>query len=220
MSGFICTRYQFPHIKLMTEETEEIHPDFAGLLPRDLKETQLNQRGHVFWFYGLSGSGKSTLAYALEKQLFAKGFFVQILDGDNIRSGLNSNLGFSDEDRSENIRRIAEVAKLFSQSGIITLVSFISPKIALREKAKSIIGSSDFTEVYVEASFETCAARDVKGLYAKVKAGKIKQFTGKDSAFEPPSNPSVVTVNTESKDISGCSKSLYEVLEPIITLSS
>ena len=204
----------------MTEETKEIHPDFSGLLPRDLKETQLKQRGHVFWFYGLSGSGKSTLAYALEKQLFAKGFFVQILDGDNIRSGLNNNLGFSDEDRSENIRRIAEVAKLFAQSGIVTLVSFISPKIALREKAKSIIGSGDFTEIYVEASFETCAERDVKGLYAKAKAGEIKQFTGKDSAFEAPVEPSIVTVNTESKDIAECSKSLYEVLEPIITLSS
>lgn len=220
MSGLICRRYQFSHFKLMTEETKEIHPDFSGLLPRNLKETHLNQRGHVFWFYGLSGSGKSTLAYALEKQLFAEGFFVQILDGDNIRSGLNSNLGFSDEDRSENIRRIAEVAKLFAQSGIVTLVSFISPKIALREKAKSIIGSNDFTEIYVEASFETCAERDVKGLYAKVKAGEIKQFTGKDSAFEPPSDPSVHVVNTESKDISECSKSLYAVLEPIITLSA
>jgi adenylylsulfate kinase len=219
MSGLICTRYQFSHYNLMTEETKEIHPDFSGLLPRDLKETHLNQRGHVFWFYGLSGSGKSTLAYALEKQLFAKGFFVQILDGDNIRSGLNSNLGFSDEDRSENIRRIAEVAKLFARSGIVTLVSFITPKIALREKARSIIGSEDFTEIYVEASFETCAERDVKGLYAKARAGEIKQFTGKDSAFEPPDNPDVITVNTELSGVAQSSENLLERLLSVIKLA-
>ena len=204
----------------MTQNTKEIHPDFSGLLPREVKEKRLNQRGHVFWFYGLSGSGKSTLAYALEKRLFAEGFFVQILDGDNIRTGLNSNLGFSDEDRSENIRRISEVAKLFAQSGIITLVSFITPKIALREKAKSVIGAEDFTEIYVEASFETCAERDVKGLYAKAKAGEIKQFTGKDSAFEPPVDSGVVTVNTESKEVEECSKNLYELLLPSLKLSS
>lgn len=196
----------------MTQKTEEIHPDFSGLLPREAKEGRLNQRGHVFWFYGLSGSGKSTLAYALEKKLFAEGFFVQILDGDNIRTGLNSNLGFSDEDRSENIRRISEVAKLFAQSGIVTLVSFITPKIALRDQARSIIGEDDFTEIYVEASFETCAERDVKGLYAKAKAGELKQFTGKDSAFEPPEDSKVLTVNTESKTVEECSKSLYEQL--------
>ena len=204
----------------MVEPKNNVYSVFDKILSKEDKEKKLNQKAITIWMTGLSGSGKTTIASGLEKRLHQLGYLTQVLDGDNIRSGLNSNLGFSDEDRSENIRRIAEVAKLFSQLGIITLVSFISPKIALREKAKSIIGSSDFTEVYVEASFETCAARDVKGLYAKVKAGKIKQFTGKDSAFEPPSNPSVVTVNTESKDISECSKSLYEVLEPIITLSS
>ena len=200
----------------MTQNTKEIHPDFSGLLPREVKEGRLNQRGHVFWFYGLSGSGKSTLAYALEKRLFAEGYFVQILDGDNIRTGLNSNLGFSDEDRSENIRRISEVAKLFAQTGIVTLVSFITPKIELRQKAREIIGGDDFTEIYVEASFETCAERDVKGLYAKAKAGEIKQFTGKDSAFEPPEDDAVVTVNTESKTVEECSNSLYERLLPTI----
>ena len=200
----------------MTQNTKEIHPDFSGLLPREVKEAHLKQRGHVFWFYGLSGSGKSTLAYALEKRLFAEGYFVQILDGDNIRTGLNSNLGFSDEDRSENIRRISEVAKLFAQSGIVTLVSFITPKIELREKAKGIIGADDFTEIYVEASFETCAERDVKGLYAKAKAGDLKQFTGKDSAFEPPEDDSVVVVNTESKSIGECANSLYEQVLPTI----
>jgi adenylylsulfate kinase len=204
----------------MTQDTKEIHPDFSGLLPREVKEGRLNQRGHVFWFYGLSGSGKSTLAYALEKLLFAEGYFVQILDGDNIRTGLNSNLGFSDEDRSENIRRISEVAKLFAQSGIITLVSFITPKIALRQKAAEVIGASDFTEIYIEASYETCAERDVKGLYAKAKAGELKQFTGKDSAFEPPVEASVLTVNTESKGVEECAGELYNQLLPSIKLSS
>lgn len=203
----------------MTHDTNEIHPDFSGLLPREAKERSLSQRGHVFWFYGLSGSGKSTLAYALEKRLFSEGFFVQILDGDNIRTGLNSNLGFSDGDRAENIRRISEVAKLFAQSGIITLVSFITPKIELRKKAAEIVGKDDFTEIYVEASFETCAERDVKGLYAKAKAGEVKQFTGKDSAFEPPTDLEVLTVNTESKGVEECSNSLYENLLPLIKLS-
>lgn len=204
----------------MTQDTKDIHPDFAGLLPREKKEGRLNQRGHVFWFYGLSGSGKSTLAYSLEKRLFAEGFFVQVLDGDNVRSGLNGNLGFSDDDRRENIRRIAEVAKLFARSGIITLVSFITPTIALRDMAKLIIGPEDFTEIYVEASFETCAQRDVKGLYAKAKAGELKQFTGKDSAFEPPGDPSVLTLNTESREIGECTNELYERLLPVLSLSA
>ncbi|MDA0346410.1 MAG: adenylyl-sulfate kinase [Verrucomicrobia bacterium] len=203
----------------MTEETKEIHPDFSGLLPRNLKETHLNQRGHVFWFYGLSGSGKSTLAYALEKQLFAEGFFVQVLDGDNVRTGLNSNLGFSDEDRSENIRRISEVAKLFAQSGVITLVSFITPKIELRERAKAVIGEKDFTEIFVEASYETCAERDVKGLYAKAKSGELKQFTGKDSAFEAPVSDKVITVNTELSGVEDCSAALLQNILPLIQFS-
>jgi len=219
MSGLICRRYQFSHFKLMTEETKEIHPDFSGLLPRNLKETHLNQRGHVFWFYGLSGSGKSTLAYALEKQLFAEGFFVQVLDGDNVRTGLNSNLGFSDEDRSENIRRISEVAKLFAQSGVITLVSFITPKIELRERAKAVIGEKDFTEIFVEASYETCAERDVKGLYAKAKSGELKQFTGKDSAFEAPVSDKVITVNTELSGVEDCSAALLQNILPLIQFS-
>jgi adenylylsulfate kinase len=203
----------------MTQETKEIHPDFDGLLPRDRKEAQLKQRGHVFWFYGLSGSGKSTLAYTLEKQLFAAGYFVQVLDGDNVRTGLNGNLGFSDEDRSENIRRISEVAKLFAQSGVITLVSFITPKIELRERAKAVIGEQDFTEIYVEASYETCAERDVKGLYAKAKSGELKQFTGKDSAFEAPVSDKVITVNTERSNVGDCSTALLQNILQLIQFS-
>ena len=204
----------------MTPNSKEIHPDFSGLLPRETKESRLGQRGHVFWFYGLSGSGKSTLAYALEKRLFSDGYVVQILDGDNIRSGLNNNLGFTDLDRKENIRRISEVAKLFAQSGIVTLVSFITPKIELREQSKLIIGDRDFTEVYVEASFETCAERDVKGLYAKAKSGEIKNFTGKDSAFEPPVNSDVLTINTENREIEACTNELFDRISTAILHNS
>lgn len=173
------------------------------MLGRDAKERLLKQRGAVFWLFGLSGSGKSTLANAFERRLHEEGFLTQILDGDNIRSGLNSNLGFTDEDRAENIRRIAEVAKLYLNTGIITVASFICPTRQLRELAREVIGEEDFLEVYVQASFETCAARDPKGLYAKAMAGGIQHFTGKDSGFEPPAqdDPRVLTLDTENTSI-------------------
>lgn len=167
---------------------ENIHTEFHRMLGRDAKEAQLKQRGHVFWFYGLSGSGKSTLANALERKLAEQGFVTKILDGDNIRSGLNRDLGFSDEDRQENIRRIAEVTRLFLDAGIVVFTSFITPKRELRAAAREIVGEGDITPVYVEASFETCAERDVKGLYAKAAAGGVKHFTGKDSSFEAPTD--------------------------------
>ena len=150
---------------------ENIHTEFHRMLGRTDKEKILGQKGKVLWLYGLSGSGKSTIANAAERKLNGAGRFTQILDGDNIRSGLNADLGFSDEDRLENIRRISEVAKLFLNAGCITLTSFITPKAELREMARKIVGPEDFLEVYVHASFETCAKRDVKGLYAKAKAG-------------------------------------------------
>lgn len=165
---------------------EHIHTEFHRMLGREAKERLLKQKACVFWFYGLSGSGKSTIANAFERSLHAQGFLTQILDGDNIRSGLNANLSFSEEDRQENIRRIAEVAKLYVHSGIVTLTSFICPTRQLRELARGIIGDEDFIEVFVEADFETCAARDPKGLYAKAKAGLIPDFTGLDSPFEAP----------------------------------
>lgn len=151
-----------------------------------MKEILLQQRAHVFWFYGLSGSGKTTLATALEQRLTQQGFKTKILDGDNIRTGLNSDLGFSDEDRLENIRRIAQVAKLFHEAGIIVICSFITPKRSLRAMAREIVGSESLTPIYTKASFETCAKRDVHGLYAKAERGQIKQFTGHGSSFEPP----------------------------------
>ena len=165
---------------------DNIHTEFHRMLGREAKEAQLKQRGHVFWFYGLSGSGKSTLANALERKLAERGVVTKILDGDNIRSRLNSDLGFSDADRQENIRRISEVARLFLDSGMVVFTSFITPKRELRDAAREIVGADDFTPVYVKASFETCAERDVKGLYAKAKAGGVKHFTGKDSSFEEP----------------------------------
>ena len=181
----------------MGSNLDHIYPVFDKMLPREAKEELLGQRGAVIWMYGLSGSGKSTLANLLERRLHEEGKMVKVLDGDNVRSGLNSNLGFSDEDRLENIRRVAEVAKLFADSGIVTVTSFITPNNELRDIAREVIGDDDLLEVYVKASFETCAERDPKGLYAKVKAGEVKQFTGKDSAFEEPSRPDLI-IDTET----------------------
>ncbi|MGZ0655668.1 adenylyl-sulfate kinase [Coraliomargarita sp. W4R53] len=195
---------------------ENIHTEFHRMLGRDAKEAQLKQRGHVFWFYGLSGSGKSTLANALERKLAEQGFVTKILDGDNIRSRLNSDLGFSDEDRQENIRRISEVARLFLDAGIVVFTSFITPKRELRAAAREIVGEGDITPVYVAASFETCAERDVKGLYAKAAAGGVKNFTGKDSSFEAPeaSDPDwTITTDNQSE-----AESLDQLLEKVLPL--
>ena len=178
-----------------------LHPIFDRLVSRAEKEARLQQRGAVLWLFGLSGSGKSTIATALERQLHEEGRLTKVLDGDNVRTGLNKNLGFSDEDRMENIRRVAEVAKLFAETGIITLVSVITPKRALREIAREVIGA-DLQLVYVQASFATCAQRDPKGLYAKVAAGQVQQFTGKDSGFEEPAAGEVdLQLETEVQDV-------------------
>ena len=196
---------------------DNIHTEFHRMVGRREKEARLRQRGRVFWFYGLSGSGKSTLANALERRLMESGFVTKILDGDNVRSGLNGDLGFSDADREENIRRIAEVARLFLEAGCVVLTSFITPKRALREHAREIVGAEDFQPVYVRASFETCAERDVKGLYAKAADGGVKHFTGRDSAFEPPEpdDPDWV-VDTEERDEAETVNDLYERVLPAI----
>ncbi len=196
----------------MSRNIDHIYPVFDKMLPREAKEELLDQRGIVIWMYGLSGSGKSTLANLLERTLHEAGRMVKVLDGDNVRSGLNNNLGFSDEDRLENIRRVAEVAKLFTETGIITITSFITPREELREMARAIIGDDDFLEIYVKASYETCSDRDPKGLYAKVKAGEVKQFTGKDSAFEEPAKPDLV-IDTESGSEEESLARLLEVVE-------
>lgn len=166
--------------------SDPLHPIYDRLLSRADKEASLGQRAQVIWLYGLSGSGKSTLAAALERRLASEGFVVHVLDGDNLRTGLNRGLGFSDADRTENIRRAAEVAKLFVGAGVIVIASFITPLRAHRKLAREIIGTDDFLEVYVEASFEACRRRDPKGIYARAEAGNLTNFTGRDSTFEPP----------------------------------
>jgi adenylylsulfate kinase len=193
--------------------TDNLFPIDEKILGRSAKETLLQQHGQVIWFYGLSGSGKSTLANALERKLHQEGMATTLLDGDNIRRGLNAGLDFSDEDRKENIRRIAEVSKLFVQAGVITLNSFITPQNSLRKIARAIIGSKDLIEVYVECSFEECARRDVKGLYAKAKAGDVSNFTGQDSSFEIPESPDF-TLNTEKLSEAEALETLYQLIRP------
>lgn len=168
-----------------------IYPIFDKMMGRADKESLLKQRSTMIWFTGLSGSGKSTVAIALERELHRRGFLCRILDGDNIRSGINNNLGFSPADRMENIRRIAEVARLFIDSGIITIAAFISPDNQMREMAARIIGEDDFLEVFVNTPLAVCEQRDVKGLYAKARRGEIKEFTGISSPFEEPEHPAL-----------------------------
>ncbi len=196
---------------------EHIHPIYERLIDRKTRCERLGQQSKVVWLTGLSGSGKSTIAQYLEKKLFEKGFFAQVLDGDNIRDGINQNLGFSEEDRSENIRRIAEVAKLYLNSGIITINSFISPTIAIRKMAADIIGPDSFIEVYVNAPIEVCEKRDVKGLYAKARKGLIKGFTGIDAPYEPPIQPSL-EVCTDKMDVIQATELIFEFLLPNIKL--
>lgn len=198
------------------KKAENIHPIFDRLLQRGAKEKILKQRSKVLWMTGLSGSGKSTIAEHLEARLHQEGFLTQVLDGDNIRSGINKNLSFSPEDRKENIRRIAEVTKLFVNCGIITLNSFISPTIAIREEAKEIIGSENFLEIYINTPLEVCEARDVKGLYAKARAGKIKGFTGIDAPYEAPINPAL-EVLTKDQTIEESVEQIYKFILPQIS---
>jgi adenylylsulfate kinase len=163
-----------------------------GQVSRTDREKLLGQRGCTIWLTGLSGSGKSTIAVAAEKALHDRGKLTYILDGDNIRQGLNKNLGFSPDDRTENIRRIGEVSKLFTDAGAIVFTSFISPYRADRDQVREIMAPGDFVEVYVAASLEVCEGRDVKGLYAKARAGKIPEFTGISAPYEEPEKPELV----------------------------
>ena len=160
----------------MSKTPENIFPVFDSILGREAKETLLKQKAVVIWFTGLSGSGKTTIAIGLEKALNSKGVLTQILDGDNIRAGINNNLGFSNEDRKENIRRIAEVSKLFLNCGIVTINCFVSPTHEIRQQAKEIIGENEFLEIFINTPIEICEQRDVKGLYKKARAGEIKDL--------------------------------------------
>lgn len=170
------------------QESGRVFPEFHKIIQRSDKETFLKQRSKVIWLTGLSGSGKTTLGSCLEKELFSKGYLTQMLDGDNIRSGINCNLTFTGEDRYENIRRIAEVSKLFLNCGIIVICCFISPTHEIRTMARKIIGAEDFIEIFVNSPLEVCEQRDMKGLYKLARDGKIRDFTGIDSPFEAPLN--------------------------------
>ena len=190
---------------------KNIYPIFNQLLQTEAKETLLKQRGKVIWLIGLSGSGKSTIAQHLEAKLYNEGFLTQVLDGDNIRIGLNKNLTFSNGDRIENIRRISEVAKLFANCGVVTLVSFITPTEAIREMAKEIIGEENYIEVFISASLDVCESRDTKGLYEKARKGMVKNFTGIDSVFEIPNNSAIV-IPTERLSAQESVQKLYDFI--------
>lgn len=185
--------------------------------PRSARENILRQKARVIWFTGLSGSGKTTLAKVLENDLMNRGHLCYVLDGDNIRHGLNNNLGFSEEDRMENIRRIAEVSKLFVDAGIITINCFVSPTNELRALARNIIGSEDFIEVFVDCPLEVCEARDVKGLYAKARRGEIPDFTGISAPFERPERP-FITLNTAIQSVSECHDQMINKILPLVCL--
>ncbi len=199
----------------MTALDKNIHPVFGQILNRSDKEKLLNQNAKVIWMTGLSGSGKTTIAKNIEIQLNSRGYLTQVLDGDNVRTGINNNLGFSDDDRIENIRRISEVSSLFLNCGIICINAFISPTKAIRQMAKDIIGEGDFIEVYVNAPIEICEDRDIKGLYKKAREGKIKDFTGVDAPFDVPDNPDI-EIDTAELSIEDCiTKSLNVILPRI-----
>ena len=194
---------------------EHIYPIFDKMLTRADKEALLGQRGIMIWMTGLSGSGKSTLAIALERELQRRGILCRILDGDNIRSGINNNLGFSPADRRENIRRIAEVARLFVDTGIVTIAAFISPSEELRRMAAGIVGEADFFEIYVNTPLSVCEQRDVKGLYAKARRGEIREFTGISAPFEAPAAPAM-TVDTSAMPLVDSVKEILNSILPRI----
>jgi adenylylsulfate kinase len=183
-----------------------------GHVGRDVREKLLRQKGALIWFTGLSGSGKSTIAYTLEHALVQRGHLCYVLDGDNIRHGLNKNLGFSAEDRQENIRRIAEVGRLFVDAGIVTMTSFISPYRADRDAARKTLGEGEFFEIFVDTPIGVCEERDPKGLYKKARAGEIKGFTGIDDPYEAPHKPEMV-IDTSKVSPQEAAVMLCELLE-------
>lgn len=195
----------------MKDEGNNIHSVFDEIIQKHEKESFLKQKAKVVWMTGLSGSGKTTLAKYLERRLLQEGYFSKLLDGDNVRTGLNKGLGFSEEDRVENIRRIAEVSKLFTDGGVICINCFVSPTIEIRSMAKEIIGAENFLEVYINTPLEECERRDVKGLYKKARAGEIKDFTGISAPFEAPTEPSI-EIKTKDKTIQESGEELFEKL--------
>jgi adenylylsulfate kinase len=183
-----------------------------GAVTRADREKMNGHKGCTVWLTGLSGSGKSTIAVDLEKRLWERGVRAYILDGDNVRHGLNKNLGFSPADRTENIRRIGEVAKLFSDAGLVTLTAFISPYRADRDQVRALMGQGDFIEVHVDCPVEVCEQRDVKGLYKKARAGEIKEFTGISAPYEAPEKPEL-TINTAGQSVEASARQILQYLE-------
>lgn len=198
----------FIFANLMAKVPENIHPIFNTLLTRESKEKLLKQTAKVIWFTGLSGSGKSTIAKGLENELHLRGYLTFVLDGDNVRSGINNNLGFSDEDRRENIRRVSEVAKILFEAGVITICSFVSPTEDLREITRQVIGKQNLVEVFVNTPIEECERRDVKGLYQKARRGEIKDFTGISAPFDAPINPDVELITED--------RTIYETVQEVL----
>lgn len=193
----------------------DIYPIFDRMMSRQDKESLLGQHGIMIWMTGLSGSGKSTIAIGVERELHKRGILCRILDGDNIRAGINANLGFSEEDRRENIRRIAEIGKLFVNTGIVTIACFVSPTIELRQMAREIIGEEDFQEVYIATPLDECERRDVKGLYARARRGEVKDFTGISAPFEAPEHP-ILTLDTSQMTL----KEEVEAVVELVTMNS
>ncbi|RLD35813.1 MAG: adenylyl-sulfate kinase [Bacteroidetes bacterium] len=200
---------------MTSNQENNIYTTFDRILDRSAKEKLLNQNSRVIWMTGLSGAGKTTIAQHLELALNNRGYLTQVLDGDNIRSGINNNLGFSEEDRYENIRRIAEVSKLLMDSGIICINSFISPTNEIREMAKEIIGKENFIEVFIDAPLAICEQRDTKGLYEKARKGEIKNFTGIDAPFDKPMDADIV-LHTDKLSVKECVDVCLQHIVPII----
>lgn len=193
--------------RLERYKNPRVWTDFNSFIRRNRRRFLIRQKPKIIWFTGLSGSGKTTLVEALNKVILSKGYFTKVFDGDVIRKGLNKDLGFSMEDRKENIRRIAEVGRMFLDSGLVVLCGFITPTKEMRDLAREIVGPDRFVEVYVNCPIEICELRDVKGLYKKYREGKIKNFTGFDSVYEPPENPDI-EVRTDLWDIQKCTRYL------------
>ena len=190
---------------------ENIYPIYDQMMTREDKEGLLGQHGVIIWFTGLSGSGKSTVAMGVERELHKRGILCRILDGDNIRAGINNNLGFSEEDRKENIRRIAEIGKLFVDTGIVTLACFVSPTRDIRQLAREIVGDKDFKEVFVSTPIEECERRDVKGLYARARKGEVKNFTGISAPFEAPEHADL-SIDTSKLTLEECVNAVVRLI--------
>ena len=201
------------------EQNANIHPYTKRVVQREDKEKLLKQKARVIWLTGLSGAGKTTIGATLEHELFKRGYLTQLIDSDNIRANLNRNLGFGLEDRLENIRRIAEVSKLFINAGVITINCFITPTEAMRQLARDIVGPDDYIEIYINAPLEVCEQRDVKGLYAKARKGLIKNFTGIDSPFEEPQNYNL-EIRTDQLTIEESVEKILEYILPKLKLDN